>query len=59
MNEKAKSMITSRRFQVLAASMLLVFSEDLFGVKLDQDKLEWAVGLAAAWILGDSYRKTV
>ena len=59
MNEKTKALLTSRRFRVLFASMLLLFSEDLFGIKLDQDKIEWALGIAAAWILGDSYRKTV
>lgn len=58
MNEKVKTLVTSRRFIVLLGGMVVVFSEQLFGTKLNEEQIIAVLTIVSSWILGDSLRKT-
>lgn len=58
MNDKVKSLVTSRRFWVAAVGLAAVVSSDVFGVTLDTDQLVAVAGIVMAWIVGDTFRET-
>lgn len=57
MNDKLKSLFTSRRVWVAVAGLLVAASSTL-GVDVDPETVQYVVLLAASWIVGDSLRKT-
>jgi hypothetical protein len=57
MNDKLKSVLTSRRVWVAVAGLLVATSSSL-GVQVDPETVQYVVLLAASWIVGDSLRKT-
>jgi len=57
MNDKLKSLLTSRRVWVAVAG-LVVASAGTLGVQVDPETVQYVVLLAASWIVGDSLRKT-
>lgn len=57
MNDKLKSLLTSRRVWVAFAGLLVAASSTL-GVNVDPETVQYVVLLAASWIVGDSLRKT-
>lgn len=57
MQGKLKALVRSRRFWVSVASLLFVVT-DQFGFGLDQETVTMLVLSSAAWVVGDSLRKT-
>lgn len=57
MNDKLKSLFTSRRVWVAVAGLVVAASGTL-GVDVDPETVQYVVLLAASWIVGDSLRKT-
>lgn len=55
--EKLTSLLSSRRFMVAISSLALVFTNE-YDLNISEDSMLGIVGLAMAWILGDSLRKT-
>ncbi len=58
MNDKLKSLISSRRFWVAAAGLAAVVSSDVFGFELNTEQVVAVAGIVVAWILGDTLRET-
>jgi len=58
MNDKLKSLLTSRRFWVAAAGLVAVVGQEAFGVTLSTDQIIAVGGIVVAWILGDTIRET-
>ncbi len=58
MNDKLKSLITSRRFWVAAAGLAAVVSSDVFGFELNTEQVVAVAGIVVAWIVGDTLRET-
>lgn len=54
---KIASLFSSRRFWLAVAGMVAVVA-DTFGLPVSQANIQEIVLLAAAWIVGDSLRKT-
>ncbi len=52
---KLKALFTSRRFIVAIVGVITVFTQDT----IPPETLQYLVGLAMAWIVGDSLRETV
>lgn len=57
MEGKFQSLLHSRRFWISVAAVLFVVS-DHFGLGFDQGTVQMLVVSSAAWVLGDSLRKT-
>jgi len=57
MNDKLKSLITSRRFWVAAAGLAAVVSSDVFGFELNTEQVVAVAGIVVAWIVGDTLRE--
>ncbi len=55
--EKIKSLVTSRRFW-LAVAGLVVASAGAIGLELDPEMVQNVVLIVASWVLGDSIRET-
>ena len=54
---KLESWIHSRRFWIAIAGVAVAMSEEL-GLAIPAETIEQIVMIAAAWIVGDSLRKT-
>jgi len=57
MSTKLDSMIRSRRFWLAVAGVAVAASEEL-GISIPAETIQQVVMLFAAWIVGDSLRKT-
>jgi len=56
---KLKSMVSSRRFWVAVAGMVVVCADTIFGEgTVNPDTVMQVTLLAGAWIVGDSLRET-
>lgn len=53
---KIQSLLKSRRFWAAVAGVVSVVAADMLGVS--EDRIMEVAGIAIAWILGDSLRKT-
>ena len=59
MVDKFKAMLKSRRFWVAVSGVVVVASNTIFGEgTVAPETIQYAVLLAAAWIVGDSLRVT-
>ena len=58
MNDKLKSLLTSRRFWVSAAGLAAVVSKDVLGVELNTEQVVAVASIVVAWVIGDTVRKT-
>lgn len=54
---KLESAFHSRRFWLAIAGVLVAMSEEI-GLSIPPDTIQQIVMMFAAWILGDSFRKT-
>jgi len=54
---KTESLIHSRRVWLAVAGVAIAFSEEL-GLSIPPETIEQIVMIIAAWIIGDSLRKT-
>ena len=59
MKDKFLTMLKSRRFLIAAAGVAVVVGQDMFGITLDTEQVVAVAGIVMAWILGDTFRKTV
>jgi hypothetical protein len=58
MNDKLKSLLTSRRFWVSAAGLAAVVSKDVLGIELNTEQVVAVASIVVAWVIGDTVRKT-
>ena len=58
MNNKLKSLVTSRRFWVAAAGLAAVVTSEVFGFSLNTEQVVAVAGIVVAWIVGDTLRET-
>ena len=59
MNDKVQSMFKSRRFWIAVSGLLVVFADTFTGEGIaNPDTIQQVTLLVAAWIVGDSLRKT-
>ena len=58
MNEKIKSLLTSRRFWVSAVGLVAVCSSEVLGIELDTEQIVGVATIVVAWVIGDTVRET-
>tara|TARA_R110002020_G_scaffold46539_17_gene132392 strand:- start:4692 stop:4871 length:180 start_codon:yes stop_codon:yes gene_type:complete len=58
MDNKVKSLVTSRRFWVAAAGLAAVVTSEVFGFNLNTEQVVAVAGIVVAWIVGDTLRET-
>lgn len=55
---KLKALMSSRRFILLLAGLIVAFAHDQFNVEISEEQANVVAMLVASWILGDSLRET-
>ena len=55
---KTQALLSSRRFWVAVAGVVVAVANDGVGLKLTEDQVTFVITMLASWIVSDGVRKT-